>query len=553
MTTRDDDLVTSPPSRAPLLGAALVAATLPLLVGFGTHEVGTSTMALPVWLVLVTTFDLITLVVLVAQYRSGAGPRVLAATWAFVFSAVVAVAMLVVVQRALSSGGASASEAESIAWLYVARHLGVPVLLVLALTPWRASVTHWLGAPDGRTRRVLLTHVVVVVAAGLLTWLLVARPVPLPSIIRQVDGVAMVSHGAAGAALVVSLLALVVGLRGVLDGSRSHGLEAWAIVALTADTGDALLTFLTRSNQTVAWYGARGLGLVGAVAVLGALLREGNQLQVRTRRYAEQLLEQNASLNEAQALREHLVAVVSQDMRNPITGLQGYLELLDEGHVFEPAQVAKMHARSRALARRLVLMTEDLLASVTASGMQVVPRTLDLGSEIEDCVAAFPEITVLVRCPPDLEVVADPQRLQQVLANLVDNAHKHGAEPIRIRAYRLDECTARIAVSDAGDGVDPDLVPQLFERYTRGSTTTQGSGLGLSVARSLVEAHGGSLDYDAAGNAFVVLIPAARQVADTRRPPTAPEALDTVRSQRPKAGRSLARNALTPSVKSGPV
>jgi signal transduction histidine kinase len=171
-----------------------------------------------------------------------------------------------------------------------------------------------------------------------------------------------------------------------------------------------------------------------------------------------------------------------------------------------------MLERSWMLTRRLTLLTEDLLASSTLEhgDLVVIPELLDLNLQLAECATCFPDLDLELDCPPGLAAYADPLRLQQILANLVRNAQKHGAEPVLIAAAADPSHPGGVVirVSDAGAGVPATFVPRLFEPYSQGtSTATGGAGLGLSVVRDLVGAHHGSICYERDGNAFVFTLP----------------------------------------------
>ena len=102
-------------------------------------------------------------------------------------------------------------------------------------------------------------------------------------------------------------------------------------------------------------------------------------------------------LLEAQQLRDHVAAVVSHDMRAPIAGLQGYLEILDDEEV-DPAFVRRIHERCLILVRRLSLLTEDLQAAAIAAhgDLEVLPELLDVESQLAECVGGFPGLDLRV-------------------------------------------------------------------------------------------------------------------------------------------------------------
>jgi signal transduction histidine kinase len=113
---------------------------------------------------------------------------------------------------------------------------------------------------------------------------------------------------------------------------------------------------------------------------------------------------------------------------------------------------------------------------------------------------------------PDLVTNVDPKALDRIVGNLVTNALRYGEPPVAIRAHQQDR-HFRLTVEDAGEGVSPGFVPHLFERFSRSEEArpTTGAGLGLSIAQSYAQAHGGQLFYEDAtprGARFQLVLPA---------------------------------------------
>jgi signal transduction histidine kinase len=115
-----------------------------------------------------------------------------------------------------------------------------------------------------------------------------------------------------------------------------------------------------------------------------------------------------------------------------------------------------------------------------------------------------------VDIPADLSARADPDRLVQVLSNLLSNAAKHGSGSVIVTGEREDG-VVRLEVSDEGEGVPADRVADLFIPFARWGGRSDSTGLGLAISQGIVEAHGGSLEYrpaqSGAGHAFVVTLP----------------------------------------------
>jgi len=208
-------------------------------------------------------------------------------------------------------------------------------------------------------------------------------------------------------------------------------------------------------------------------------------------------------LDELHELRRRMVIDVAHELRTPLTNVQGYLEALRDGVLPPSAEVlAMLHEESGRLAR----LVEDVLklARADAARTDLRPLPLDLGVLVSEVLAQFAgdlrHKGIRVH-DPDLAaaaggVVADPQRLRQVLCNLVHNAWRYGAPGgwMRIETAR-DAGALRIVVVNAGEGIAPADLPFIFERFYRGEKSRSrahgGAGVGLAIVKELVGAHGG--------------------------------------------------------------
>ncbi|TIC78930.1 MASE4 domain-containing protein [Nocardioides sp. GY 10127] len=492
--------------RAPWVLVGLVAVVTALVLVNAQHPLGQNAGFLPAFLALVVLSDAMTGVVLIALYATGGNPRYLALSWAYAYSSGVVVVHAAVFPNVFAPAGALGSTPDSAPWLWTAWHVGFPLLLLAGIVPWPGRFAAWASGRR-RLRKVVLTHLGVAVLVVGVAVTCTAFADRLPVIIDETGSYHRLTVDYGPAVLAVqaaAIVAAVVSLRG------RTGLERWALVALVATGGDALVVLLAEGRWTVGWYGARIMALTASFVVLVALATESIRQARAVREYAQRMLERNAELREAQALRDHMIAVVSHDMRTPLGGVSGYLELLeagDLGPLREDGQMAV--ARARTLIKRVSLLSEDLLtaASGGVQHLTISPRVLDLGREAEQAVAGFPDLDVQLDVVHDPRVRADSLRVQQVLANLLVNAAKYGAEPVRV-VVDTDGRDALVSVSDAGPGVPEDFVPHLFERYSRApGVQANGSGLGLSVVADILDAQGGSVAYRPEGNAFEVRLP----------------------------------------------
>ena len=208
------------------------------------------------------------------------------------------------------------------------------------------------------------------------------------------------------------------------------------------------------------------------------------------------------SLARAETLRRNMVADIAHELRTPLSIVRANLEAILDG-VFEPTKenVASIHKEAILLSR----LVDDLqeLALAEAGQLRIEEEPTDIGSLIERSVAnvaprATKEgVSIEGEVPEGLPLVnVDPQRMGQVMGNLLDNALRHSPKggTIRVRAS-AGEDEVRVDVMDQGPGLTPEELSLVFERFYRGdkarSRTTGGAGLGLTIVKQLVEAHGG--------------------------------------------------------------
>jgi signal transduction histidine kinase len=169
-------------------------------------------------------------------------------------------------------------------------------------------------------------------------------------------------------------------------------------------------------------------------------------------------------------------------------------------------------------AKRLQRLLSDLLAAsrLDANTLEIVSAPVAIADVLQTVVDAVrsgePGADISVSVRGDIRVVADAGRLEQALDNLVRNALSHGASPVQVTVERAG-AMAQIRVTDAGDGVDPALVPRLFQRFATGDRV-DGTGLGLFISRELAKAQGGDAVYEPQSpehpaGSFVITVPLA--------------------------------------------
>lgn len=221
---------------------------------------------------------------------------------------------------------------------------------------------------------------------------------------------------------------------------------------------------------------------------------------------------------------DEAVAAVSHDLRNPLNSISLAAELLQRAWPADPALLPERGLLDAILTsteqmRRMVM---DLLdqSRLDAGGIPVSPRPVELGpvlraaAESQRLVAQQRRVTLAVIDAVPCPVLVDDARVDQVLGNLVGNALAHTPHGgrVTIAAERVGE-QVRVSVSDTGAGIQTDDLPRIFDRHWRGAECrTHGAGLGLSIARAIVEAHGGRIHAESApgqGSTFVFTLPLA--------------------------------------------
>ncbi|OXM62599.1 sensor histidine kinase [Amycolatopsis vastitatis] len=206
--------------------------------------------------------------------------------------------------------------------------------------------------------------------------------------------------------------------------------------------------------------------------------------------------------------QRRFVADVAHDLRTPLASMIATVDSLDHA---EPATRTRAAEILGTQARRLAKLVEDLLeiARFDAGKADLRVAPVDLADLVADA-AEVTGVEAAVTTAGDVTVIADPRRVHTVVANLLSNAVRHGAAPVAVTLDGTgDDVVVRVA--DAGPGVPADLLPVLFDRFTRGDharQATEGSGLGLAIARENVLVHGGSLAaHNDDGAVFTVRLP----------------------------------------------
>jgi two-component system sensor histidine kinase BaeS len=227
-----------------------------------------------------------------------------------------------------------------------------------------------------------------------------------------------------------------------------------------------------------------------------------------------------AELEAGRGLERSFLLSVSHELRTPLTSIKGYAEAIADGAVVGREEQAHAAEIIVAEARRLERLVADLLdlARLDTKQFALTPRPIDARTVVAGAVEAFrPKasdlgITLELAANEAVPVDADPERLAQIVANLVENALKYARARVRVDVIRRNG-SVELQVVDDGPGIDSADLPHVFERLFTSRTAPGrklGTGLGLAIVRELVGAMGGSAaaeTLDGEGARFVVRIP----------------------------------------------
>jgi signal transduction histidine kinase len=231
-------------------------------------------------------------------------------------------------------------------------------------------------------------------------------------------------------------------------------------------------------------------------------------------------------------MQRQFIANVSHDLRSPLTSIIGFSQVLTEDAAIAPAQ-RRTAEIIHSEAQRLYRLTMDLLdlSRLEAGRLPLSKRPLDLNATLHEVAARYQALPNKrgVRfaenlCAEPLPVVGDPDRLTQVVVNLLDNALKFcnpGGE-VRLTSARQGG-SAVIEVYNSGAGIAPEDLPHIFDRFYRSdhprAQQTGGSGIGLAIVRELVHVHGGAVTAASElghGTTMAVHLPLASTAAFTK-------------------------------------
>ncbi len=345
------------------------------------------------------------------------------------------------------------------------------------------------------------------------------------------------------AARSLSLMITIVVAASVLASMAGVGVIAYRMMGTSSDR-NVMLTLIPiggLAGLAVALVVARRLtkasrALATAVESVGengvyvapqvTLPAELSELSAELTATHERLAQARSRERALEASRRELVAWVSHDLRTPLAGLRAMAEALEDQVVVDPREVSQYHSQIRREVDRLTVMIDDLfeLSRIHAGALRLSRRMVGLEDLVAEVVASAEPVArhngvrltgAAVRGMP---VYVDSAEMGRALRNLVTNAIRHTPADGGVDVLaEVQGGLACVTVSDACGGIPPDDLPRVFDVAFRGESARtpgpqQGGGLGLSIARGIVEAHSGQIAVRNAGPGcqFVIRLPLAR-------------------------------------------
>ena len=297
----------------------------------------------------------------------------------------------------------------------------------------------------------------------------------------------------------------LIALSALVVFATRHGQPAWLIAAIVV----AYLLFFSFAARR---YGLPFTHIVDAADRVGSgdfstRLREYGPPSLRSVARAFNTMTARLQANEQQ--RRHMMSDIAHELRTPLAVIQARLEaLLDGVYERDDKRLQELLDETRVVSR----LVEDLrtLANAESGALALRKEPSDLTVLLHDAVSSMSGrgATIHVEGADDLPLITiDPLRIREVLVNLLSNAVRHSST-VNVSVSR-DDTSVTISVADNGPGIAAGELPRVFDRFYKGPTS-QGSGLGLTIARNLVEAHGGEIRVESEigkGTKFAFTLP----------------------------------------------
>jgi len=506
-----------PPSRnqirlALIIALALLAAFL-VTIPFRHVQLPAVTAFIPVVAAFLFINDLITAALLYAQFAVVRSRALLALSMGYLFTAAIIVPYALTFPDAFAPTGLLGAGLQSAVWLYIFWHLGLPpAVITYALLKHERT-----GRPARRsTRSVILTSAAAMVTlVCALTWLVTAGADILPSIMLDAVQARSVYYFFVPPTVALSTIAI-----GLLWWRRSSILDLWLLLVLWAWLIETVLIGSSVYRFSVVWYAGRIYGLLSSSFVLVALLSESTILYARL---ALSMLAQRREREGRLMTFDAMAAAIAHEIKQPLGAIvtnanagvrwlsKTPVELDRARETFD--DIAADGRRANEVVKSLRSMFDGgHQAETLLDANELIRQTVAmLRGELEDA-----RIGVQFELAPELPGVSGHRgQLQQVLLNIVYNAADSmrtvtdRARVLRLKSEPLETEGIAISVGDSGAGIDSKNSDRVFDAFF--TTKANGTGMGLAICRSIVDAHGGTLTVSPGnpyGSLFRINLPA---------------------------------------------
>ena len=474
---------------------ALMAAFVVTVGPLSTVRLARIDAFIPMYAAAMFVTDSITGILLSAQFAILRSRALLAISSGYLFTALIVIPWALTFPGVFAPGGLLGAGLQTTAWLYFLWHAGFPLFVIAYALLKNAdpSKQRWKGA---RSAGILLSVAVAVATVCAATLLVTAGHGLLPRLMRDTVYIFSLNYAVAACVVLVSLVALVV-----LWVRRGSVLDLWLMVVLCDYLIELGVGFAMPDRYTVGWYASKIFGLISGSVVLLVLLYEITTLYAQlVDAVLAQRREREARLMTGDAVSASIAHEVNQPLSAMIANADAGLHWLTRGAPdLDEAKAAFTHISAdghragAVIAGIRAMFKKDVRARIT----------LDVNEIIRDVLAAVDEelarhrVSVRVELADSLPWVnGDRVQLQQVLLNLTTNAIESMATTDGARALGLTSAIdasggVMVSVKDTGTGVATEDVDRIFAPLF--TTKSHGMGMGLSISRSIIEAHDGRL------------------------------------------------------------
>jgi len=440
--------------------------------------------------------DSITAVLLLAQFSILRSRALLAISSGYVFTALILIPWMLTFPGVFAPSGLLGAGLQSTAWLYILWHAGFPsfVIAYALLKDDGPTTRPWRGAVHVAILSSVAVTAGIVCAA---TFLIIVADERLPPLMLDSVRLSGLWPYAAGFAALLSVLAAWV-----LWARRRSVLDLWLMVVLCAYVTEiCLISFPSPARFSIGWYVGRIFGLLAGSVVLFVLLYEITTLYARLlRAVLAQRREREARLMTGDAVSASIAHEVRQPLSGMVTSADAGLRWLDRA---TPDLGEAKEALRRIITdgHRAAAVIESIRATFKKGARS--KTSLDINELIRETLALvrgeLQKHRVSVQAVPNEQlprVRAVPVQVQQVLLNLITNAiesmaAKGGERVLRVKSDVHESGGVMVSVEDTGAGIDPQHVDRIFNPLF--TTKSHGMGMGLSICRSIIEAHDGRL------------------------------------------------------------